>query len=148
MRDSLYSSKRDRNFDNKDYREMLKNRYKTNPPQLESELFSKLGIENKPENMREILKNSDNLYRSMGTRGNTPLQNRHELRRSILQNTDNSRFRNITRALDSERDRRLTMRRPYGRVTRLGRVRESGEPLVSSDSSSDPYGLYSMMGDI
>jgi hypothetical protein len=30
----------------------------------------------------------------------------------------------------------------------LGRVRESGEPLVSSDSSSDPYGLYSMMGDI
>ena len=148
MRDSLYSSRKDRDFDNKEYRDMLKNRYKTNPPQLESELFSKLGIENKPENMREILKKSDNLYRSMGTRGNTPLQNRHELRRSILQNTDNSRFRNITRALDSERDRRLTMRRPYGRVTRLGRVRESGEPLVSSDSSSDPYGLYSMMGDI
>ena len=148
MRDSLYSSRKDRDFDIKEYRDMLKNRYKTNPPQLESELFSKLGIKNEPENIREILEKSDNLYRSARTRGNTPLQSRHELRRSILQNTDNSRFRNITRALDLERDRRLTMRRPYGRVTRLGRVREMGEPLVSSDSSSDPYGLYGMMGNI
>ena len=122
----------------------LDDQYIINPPPLENAWFENIGLKKSLGNQQEILDRSDNMYMSIRRRGQTPLQTRRELRQDIL-NVDNDRFSNIVEGLDRERDRRLTMRRPYGR-TRLGRVREDGERMVSDDSNSDPYGLHRLMG--
>ena len=138
---------------------------KYKPSELEKQWFQKIGFEYPegsraitsidwetiPEDNRRIriernIQQRFNDYQnSIRRRGQTPLQRQHELRSSIL-SIDPNRTGNIGRRLDEQRDRVLTRRRDRRNRRTIGRVRRRNEPLVSPDSSSDPYGVSRLFG--